>query len=349
MAIHSLKEFNLKIFQSLSSKTKHKRSNKISQGWSCEDPYPIAAVLNCPVDYIVRTLTKTQIAVYNFLLVWENSFRVLFFAQDTIALSLKISRCTVNRAIRDLKKLGLLAVKNRGRTSCEYRITRWLRDINVRESLKNIFSAFLTFPVPLLFKQKTPPSEPRKATQEDSFSITNINYKVIVTSDSAREGTKMSTKVPRVVLPKERQVILVTKRDFLVEQFKKITSVAALAAALCGSKVSSDRRRDPKARQKYTHSGKESMYKNKYLPPDDPWSQERVAPSAKASYSNETPSSTPKRRDMIATPYPVISREDSLRQKAASDDRAELSQLQRGKTWRKTFAQDWVYRKDNGL
>lgn len=317
----------------ISSKIEYKQSSQKSQGWSHEDPLPIPEIIANPVQYLKDNLTKSDFKVLNFVFTWENTHRVLYFAYDTIAESLGMCKRTVIRSMNKLRRLGLLGTNYRHMKSCEFRISKWFRDVKIRSALSGLFNAFVIFPVMLFSKN---------VTQIDSFYLYNINNNISLTSDSVRASADMSIKVPRATLPPSEKVVIVTRRENFIAKFKKMMFPAALATALCSLRMTGVRRKDIK-------TGRESMYKNKYLPPDDPWAQERVAPTSKAQPTFDGQSSTPKRREIVATPYPVISREDSLRQKAASDDRAELSQSQRGKPWRKTFAQDWVYRKDNGL
>lgn len=100
-----------------------------------------------------------------------------------------------------------------------------------------------------------------------------------------------------------------------------------------------------KATESSFKSGREVLKSifNKHLPPDDPWQREK-SPSQNSIQPNisKPVAYQPSRR------HETMSREDSIRQKARSDDRSEALQSRSGNgyVWSKTFAQEWVIAKD---
>lgn len=141
----------------ISSKNKYIRFRSASQVWVTIDPTPVAAILQNPKSFF-NSLTEAERAVLNYLLVWSNSYRDMYFAQSTIGDKLGYSRATVNRALGRLQALGLIAANYRSYQkkrffrykSSQYKVSTWFNNLDLRESLKGMFEAFWWFPIAVL-------------------------------------------------------------------------------------------------------------------------------------------------------------------------------------------------------
>lgn len=110
-----------------------------------------------PIKYLLDNYTEDKLAVLNDFLVWNESYEDMYSAQSTIAQRLGKSRGFVNKTIGLFVDLGLLASNYRHKTSCQYKVSNWLKDVKVRAALSSILSAFVLFPVPIRSETKLEP------------------------------------------------------------------------------------------------------------------------------------------------------------------------------------------------
>lgn len=106
-----------------------------------EDIQPIEEIRHNPLGSIQKYLTKSQILVFNHILEIARIKQDIYPTQKTIATSLNICVKTVQRAISELKKLGLLNYLGRSNTSCLYRPSSFLLLEWVRNALKRAIPA----------------------------------------------------------------------------------------------------------------------------------------------------------------------------------------------------------------
>lgn len=141
------------------------------------DPRPHDEVIKDRHRFFKEKLTRTDRDVFNYLLVWSNTHRSLYFRQDTIASSVGCSRKSVNVAIRKLTDYGIIASLYRSTrnkfTSSIYTISSWFRNMEVRESLRHIFNAFVCFPVALLLMSSKPVIAENVTRYSKSIYISN--------------------------------------------------------------------------------------------------------------------------------------------------------------------------------
>lgn len=117
--------------------------------FSQKDCIPVENILNSPVQELSE-LTKKERKVLNYLLYIDNFSRDIYPRQDTIAQYAELSREHVNRTLKKLVSLGLVAKMYRHKTSCLYRTSRWFKDFFIRSSLKTLFSSLSIFSLSLL-------------------------------------------------------------------------------------------------------------------------------------------------------------------------------------------------------
>jgi len=165
----------LNFISHISSNNQYRRFRRFKQRWISIDPKPMSEIVQNSQTFF-KGLTEAQRAVLNYLLVWSNSYRNMYFSQSTIARDLGYSRGFVNRTLYIFEQSGLIASNYRHKTSCLYKVSSWFDDLDIRESLRGLFKAFRWFPVALLLVRA-----PGSVTQEKSYiynnNQVNIPYK----------------------------------------------------------------------------------------------------------------------------------------------------------------------------
>lgn len=139
----------MKLRSVFSSKIKYIRIRATRQGWISCDPKPLEEVVSNPVEFFSK-FTRAELEVLNYLLVWSNSYKSMYFTQSTIAQGIGYSRRHVNSALALFEAAGVIASNYRHKTSNLYKISSWFNDLNLRESLRSFFRAFVWFPIALL-------------------------------------------------------------------------------------------------------------------------------------------------------------------------------------------------------
>lgn len=173
----SVNQYISKVIDSQQYRTNN-TSNQSKTNITLRDPIPSQEVISDRKEFFdSRKLTPSTKRVLNYLFMKSNSFKQLYFRQDTIARDLKCSRKTVNEAIGVLVDYGIIAVFYRSTrkkfTSCMYTISSWFRNLEVRESLRHIFNAFVCFPVALLISSFQPVIAENVTRYSKSIFISN--------------------------------------------------------------------------------------------------------------------------------------------------------------------------------
>lgn len=165
-------------FNSFISKNYYRRIRIKKQAWVSIDIKPVKEVLDNPHAYLT-TFTQAERAVLNYLLVWSNSYRDMYFKQSTIAAALGCTRGFVNRTLRKLECCGLIVTNYRHMTSKQYKVSSWFNDMKVRDILASLFRAFVWFPIALLTA-----TFPGSVTQVNSY-IYNYNQLTLPYKDKS--------------------------------------------------------------------------------------------------------------------------------------------------------------------
>lgn len=103
-------------------------------------------------DSVVKTLSLRFSAkdVLNYIIAYDNMYGTIYVSQDRIAAFLGISREHVNRIIAYLCELGLLGKIYRHFQTCLYYLPKFLKDFEVRETLRSVYSACKYLPISVL-------------------------------------------------------------------------------------------------------------------------------------------------------------------------------------------------------
>jgi hypothetical protein len=129
----------LKIFQNSISNTYYRRSRRKNQHWHKTSPSPISSD---PLrDF--RNLSKTSLKVMEYLIHKDNNHETIYVTQQKIAeyCGEKTTRETVNRIIGKLIRHGFLASNYNHMTSCEYKLSPFLKLIHIRKQLTSLIGA----------------------------------------------------------------------------------------------------------------------------------------------------------------------------------------------------------------
>jgi hypothetical protein len=129
----------LKIFQNSISNLQYKRTRRTCQQWHKTFPYPLS---RDPINQF-KNLSKTALRIMEYLIHKDNNHDTIHATQQKIAeyCGEKTTRETVNRIIGELIQHGFLASNYRHMTSCEYKITPFLKLIPIRQQLSSLIGA----------------------------------------------------------------------------------------------------------------------------------------------------------------------------------------------------------------
>lgn len=132
----------------------YRRSRATNQAFYSSRPIISDCVTKDPLAFFANECTKTQLKAFDCLLGMSNALPQLYPTQSYIARKSGCVRETVNRLLRPLEEKGLISSNFRFKTSCQYQISPYFEDLNVRRILKPIFKCLYWLPLSILLSRE---------------------------------------------------------------------------------------------------------------------------------------------------------------------------------------------------
>ena len=132
-------------------------------------------LLDNPVIYLNENLTKAEKAVLNHYLALSNTFQDIYFAQSTIGKKTGYSRKSINKILKRLRELGLLDYNYKHMNTCDYKVSSWFNNKEIRDKLKVLFSSLHY--LPLIWIIASQASTQHLFSQYKYIYKENISYK----------------------------------------------------------------------------------------------------------------------------------------------------------------------------
>lgn len=104
-------------------------------------------LLENPAGYLDKNLNSGEKVILNHYLALSNTFENIFFAQSTIAKKTGYTREYVNKSLKKLRTLGLLDYNYKHMNTCDYKISSWFLNKEIRDKLRVLFSSLKYLPL----------------------------------------------------------------------------------------------------------------------------------------------------------------------------------------------------------
>lgn len=172
------------------SRTKNITIRKEKQGWKYLDPKPANHILIQPELYF-KCLSRAKRRILNFLIMLNNQHEDVFPSQTTLAEVADVCRQHANDILKQLEGDGLILRNYRHKKSCQYKISSWFYNLDLRTQLTPYLDAlkclpyFIPFTVSMLLSVCT--------TQQD-YNYNYLNIKTQRYSTTRDYGSIKSTQ-----------------------------------------------------------------------------------------------------------------------------------------------------------
>ncbi len=104
-------------------------------------------LLDNPLGYLENNLSKGEKVILNHYLGLSNQFDNIYYAQSTIAKKTGYTREYTNKKLKRLRELGLIDYNYKHMKTCDYKISSWFLNPEIREKLKSLFSSLRYLPL----------------------------------------------------------------------------------------------------------------------------------------------------------------------------------------------------------
>ena len=137
----------MKNFNRFICKNNNKDFRRKCQQRNVLDVSPNSIFLKDPYSFITENFTSAHISALDYILSLSNNYNYLYPSQSHMAKLCGFSRKHINEVLQYLRELGLIDYNYRHRNTCQYKVSSWFNNLDVRKLLRKILSSLYFLPI----------------------------------------------------------------------------------------------------------------------------------------------------------------------------------------------------------